>query len=156
MGFLRRLSSAIGGLALCLAVAVDFASVVLRHVGVRFYGSIEIIQFCVLAAISSALILASIEGAHASVHLLVTRVGPRMRGVLGRLSDGLTALAFILLLTGGAWVAADLWPQDERSDLLRLPFAPARLLWAVALVACIGVVIHRFVIGERAEAGRHD
>jgi TRAP-type C4-dicarboxylate transport system permease small subunit len=134
--WLRRASQWIGGAALLGAVGVDFVSVVARHVGLRLLGSIEIIQFCIVAAISSALVLATLEGSHAAVHLLVTRVSPRAQALLHRVSDGFSVVAFAALLVGNLWVFSDLLPLEERSDLLHLPFAPARAFFCVALALC--------------------
>ena len=130
---LLRASYGIGGAALFAMVAVDFTSVAARHLGLRVLGAIEIIQICIVVAISAAILAATLQGAHAAVHLLVTRVGPRARLGLERLSDVLSVTLFLGLLFGGTWVLKDLWPQDERSDLLRLPFAPARMVWCLAL-----------------------
>jgi len=131
--FLLRVSVGLGGCALLAAVAIDFTSVVARHIGLHVSGAIELIQFCIVAAISAALLVATLEGAHASVQLLTSRAPEAWRRRLEWLSDGLSFLALSALLVADAWVAADLWPQDERSDLLGLPFAPARVLWCAAL-----------------------
>jgi TRAP-type C4-dicarboxylate transport system permease small subunit len=133
---LLRASYGIGGAALFAMVAVDFTSVAARHLGLRVLGAIEIIQICIVIAISAAILTATLEGSHAAVHLLVTRVGPRARRALERLSEILSVVLFMGLLIGGLWVAIDLWPMDERSDLLRLPFAPARFVWCLALLLC--------------------
>ena len=130
---LSRASFWLGGAALFLAMAMDFVSVVVRHLGLRVVGSVEIIQLCIVAAISSAMVLATASGSHAAVHLLTTRLSPRLREAFQRGADLMTSVTFAILLAGDAWILVDLWPLDERSDLLGLPFAPARLLWCLSL-----------------------
>jgi TRAP-type C4-dicarboxylate transport system permease small subunit len=149
---LLRAFLTLGGLALFAMIGVDFASVVARHLGLRFLGSIEIVQLCIVVAVGSALVAATLTGAHASVHLLVSRVNPAWRARLERLSEAATLLAFALLCAGGLWVLADLWPLDERSDLLRLPFAPARVFWGLVLALAATVSLAGLFAAPGAEA----
>ena len=151
MSVLRRVCLITGGLAMFMAVLLDFGSVVARHVGLRAVGSLEISQFCITALISSAVVLATLEGAHASVHLLVTRVGPQVKVLLERLSEVLTFVAFAGLAAGDIWVASELLPLDERSDLLHLPFAPARLLWSTCLAVCAILAVLRLFRSPRLD-----
>jgi TRAP-type C4-dicarboxylate transport system permease small subunit len=148
---LDRASLILGGAALACAVAIDFTSVVARHLGLSVLGAIEIIQFCIVAAISSALLSASLHGSHAAVHLLVTRVGPRMKLLLHRFSDLLTVALLIAVLTGSLWVLIELMHLDERSDLLRLPFAPARMLWCLSLALTAAVTAAGLIAAPQAE-----
>ena len=40
----------------------------------------------------------------------------------------------LLLAAGSVWILAELAPKGEQSDLLHIPFAPARVLWTLVLV----------------------
>ncbi len=141
-GLLTGVPIAIGSAALVAAMLVDFASVLGRHIGFRVTGAIEIVQVCVTAAIASALVIATLRGAHAAVHLVTSRLPKGAQIVVGRISDLLTAAVFIALLTGDAWLTLDVWSQNEKSDLLGLPIVPARLVWCagLALTALISFV----------------
>lgn len=114
-------------------MAADFAGVVGRAIGWNPLGLVEVVQVCVVGAISAALVMATLEGAHAAVHMLTGRLPPRLRQVLGRLSDGLGALLFASLAAGSAWMLSDTWALDERTDVLGLPVAPERIACLVAL-----------------------
>jgi TRAP-type C4-dicarboxylate transport system permease small subunit len=132
-GLLSTACYAIGGFALLAAMATDFVSVVTRHFGFGTVGALEIVQYCIVGAISAAIVIATLNGAHAAVHLLVERVGPATKRALHVLSDVFTALFFAGVLIGDIWLASDVWNRDERSDLLGLPIAPARIIWCVSL-----------------------
>jgi TRAP-type C4-dicarboxylate transport system permease small subunit len=149
---LLRVFLTLGGVALFAMIGVDFTSVVGRRFGLRVFGSIEINQLCIVVAVGSALMAATLTGAHASVHLLVSRVNQAWRVRLERLSETATLLAFALLCAGGLWVLADLWPQDERSDLLHLPFAPARVFWGLALALAAAVSLASLFVPAEAES----
>jgi TRAP-type C4-dicarboxylate transport system permease small subunit len=125
----------VGGAALLIAVATDFLAVVGRHIGVPLLGSIEVVQAAVLVAASAAIVVATIERRHAVVHLLTNRLSPEGRGRLARLGDALGALLFAAFLAGAAWIAADMWQGHEESELVRIPFAPLRLIEIAALAA---------------------
>ncbi|CAN5904321.1 hypothetical protein BH11PSE1_BH11PSE1_09620 [soil metagenome] len=123
---------AIGGVGLFAAMAVDFLSVVGRHSGLPFAGSIEIVQVCVVIATSAALVGATLAGTHAAVHVITERLPPGPRLVLARLAALLSTLFFSGLAVGGFWLLSDTLPGDERTDLLHLPLGPLRILWCSA------------------------
>ena len=127
-----RLVFGAGAIALLAAMAVDFASVVGRHLGFPFLGSIELVQVCVVVAASAALVGATLSGAHAAVHVITERLPPGQRRFWARVAALLGAVFFALLAAGSAWLAADTLPGDERTELLQLPFFPFRLVWTLA------------------------
>lgn len=126
---------ALGGVGLFAAMAVDFLSVVGRHVGLPFAGAIEIVQVCVVIAASAALVGATLAGTHAAVHVITERLPAGPRRVLARLAALLATAFFAGLAIGGLWLLSDTLPGDERTDLLHLPLAPLRLLWCAACAA---------------------
>jgi TRAP-type C4-dicarboxylate transport system permease small subunit len=90
------------------------------------------VQVAVVLIASSAMIGATIVGAHAAVHIVTERLSPRGARIAQRVADALSALTFILFAIGSAWVASDLWNGHERTELLLLPLRWFRLLWIVA------------------------
>src|SRR5690606_37851628 len=112
MNMLRTLMIWTGGVALLAATAVDTVAVVGRQVGFAIHGAIELIQAAILLAGSVALIAATAASNHARVRIVVERLG-KSRAWLERGSELLTALFFLCLLSGSAWLAADLWSSHE-------------------------------------------
>ena len=131
----RGVALATGSIALLAAMAADFISVAGRHLGFSLLGATEFVQICVVVAISSALIVATLRGAHASVHILTERLPPATARFLSRCSDLLGAILFALLAAGSFWMLSDTLGLDERTDILGAPLAPARILWTAALAA---------------------
>jgi len=134
-----RVAFGAGSLALAGAMGTDFLSVAGRHLGHPLPGAIEVVQACIVVAVSSALIGATLAGAHAAVHVFTERMPETPRAMLARLANLLGALLFAALSVGGGWLLSDTWATDERSDLLGLPIAPLRIVWlgATAFVAVI-------------------
>lgn len=123
----------IGGLALLLAMTTDAAAVIGRHVGFPLRGSIELVQAFVLVSGSLAMVLATVSGEHARVHLLVDRVPPRARQVLKRLGLLCGSLLFLALLVACVLLARDVWSGHEESELLHVPYRPLRILAVIAM-----------------------
>jgi TRAP-type C4-dicarboxylate transport system permease small subunit len=136
-GWLARALILCGGTCLFLAVATDFAAVVVRHVGHGLFGSTELVQWLIVGIVSTSLVFATLHDAHAAVQLLAARLGPRAKSIQHRATEAVTALVLLVMLTGSAWVFILLLPLDERSDLLGLPIAPARFLWSAALLIAV-------------------
>ncbi|WP_114952097.1 TRAP transporter small permease subunit [Sphingosinicella terrae] len=140
-----RLLVAIGGGALLLAMAADAVAVVGRHVGLPLLGSIELVQAAVLLSAAAAIVVATVRGSHAVVHLLVERWSPRGRFWL-EVAIGLSsAFFFAALLAGTVWIAADLWNGHEESELLRIPYRPLRIAVAASAAAVAITFLVRIV-----------
>lgn len=129
-----RVAFLIGGTGLFLAMATDAIAVLGRHTGFALLGSIEVVQACIVLIASSAMVFATLKGAHAAVHILTERLDLAMVARLARLSAVLSALVFLILAGGCLWLVADLWSGAERTELLHIPIVPLRLLQITALL----------------------
>jgi TRAP-type C4-dicarboxylate transport system permease small subunit len=134
MGLLVRAAMGIGSIAMLGAMVTEALAVAGRHTGIPFVGSIELVQACVVVATSSAIVAATVLGAHARVHLLIERLSPTARTLLLRFADLLSAALFAVLAIGSIWIASEVWGGDERSSLLNLPIAALRAFWCGAAV----------------------
>jgi TRAP-type C4-dicarboxylate transport system permease small subunit len=147
---MRRLLLAVGAAALLLAMASDALAVLGRHVGFAVNGAIELFQVCAVVALSSAILIATLDARHAAVDLLVLRVSDRGKAWLGHLAAAACAAAFGLITIGSIWVAIDLWSTHEMTEQLGIPLRGFRLFW----IACSGAVTLFFlraaIRGKRA------
>jgi TRAP-type C4-dicarboxylate transport system permease small subunit len=125
------------GGALLAAMVVNTTAMLGRQLHRPLLGAIELVQASVLFASAGALLLASIEHAHARVHLLLDRLPPAWQAVLGRVHALAALLYYAGLLAGSVWIAADLWSGHEESELLRIPYRPLRVAVVVVLVALV-------------------
>lgn len=138
----------IGGLALFLAMATDAAAVIGRHVGLPLRGSIELVQGFVLVSGSLAMVLATVAGEHARVHLLVDRVPERLKAFLQRAGLLCGALFFAALLAASVMIARDVWSGYEESELLHVPYRPLRILSVVAMAGVVLLFIRQAFAGR--------
>lgn len=128
----------VGGGALLLAMATDGIAVIGRHIGHPLLGSIEIIQAAVLVAGCASLVVATLAGVHARVHLLVDRLPTPGRDLLARAGMLAGALLFASLAVASAWIAADLWAGHEESEWLHVPYRPLRIIAVAAALTVAG------------------
>lgn len=140
----------IGGFALLFAMATDAVAVLGRHLGVPLLGSIEMVQAAMLVASSAAVVSATLAEKHAVVHLLVGRLRPRTQRLLARLHSLLCAVFFAALAYGSVWIAYDLRRGHEESELLRIPYAPLRIICILAMLGAAVIYVAR--IGRRRAA----
>ena len=147
MSALRNLMVWTGGAALLAATAVDTVAVIGRQVGFRVHGAIELIQAAVLVAGAVALVAATAARAHARVRIVVERLA-NARPWFDRLSEGLAAVFLAALLTGSAWLSADLWNSHEVSEVAGVPWRWMRLAANLALAAML-VLTLRHMVGSR-------
>jgi TRAP-type C4-dicarboxylate transport system permease small subunit len=133
----------VSGGALLVAMAVDTLAMIGRQIGLPLIGAIEIVQAAVLLAGSGALVVATLDAAHARVNLLLDRLPPRTRALLERGHGLAAALFFAALFAGSAWIAMDLWGGHEESELLRIPYRPLRVAVALTLLALLVLALAR-------------
>lgn len=140
----------VGAAALLFAVAVDAIAVIGRHIGKPLLGSIELMQAAILIAASAAIVSATMVDKHAVVHLLIDRLSPRARRIMDRVHAALCALFFAALAAGSIWIALDLRGGNEESELLRIPYAPLRMVSIIAVLAVALVYVLR-IAGRRRD-----
>jgi TRAP-type C4-dicarboxylate transport system permease small subunit len=145
---MQRLLTMLGGGALLLATGTELAAVLGRYIGVPLLGSIELVQAAVLVSASTSIVLATIAGRHAMVHLLLDRVGPRARTWLQRVNYGGAVLFFGALAAGSIWIASELWSGQEETELLRIGYRPLRML-AIGAVLFTALLFLRLAFRER-------
>ena len=138
----------LGGIALLFAMAVEALAVLGRHIGIPLPGSIELVQAAILVASSAAMLSATLANKHARVRLVMNRLKGAPLVWLGRVQALFSILFFCALAAGSIWIFMDLWGGFEESEVLRIPFAPLRI---VCIVSVLGVAIdflRRFRRGE--------
>lgn len=133
----------VGAAGLLFAIGADAVAVLGRHLGIPLLGSIELMQAAILLAASAAIVLATVAKKHAVVHLLIDRLSPGQRSVMERVHALLGAVFFAALSIGSVWIAFDLRNGHEQSELLRIPFAPLRMLSIVAVLAVTAIYLVR-------------
>jgi TRAP-type C4-dicarboxylate transport system permease small subunit len=131
------------GGALLMAMFVDSVAMIGRQIALPLIGSIELVQAAVLLAGSGALIVATLDAAHARVNLLLDRLPERPRRLIDRVHALAAALLFAAFLTGSTWIAVDLWNGYEESELLRIPYRPLRVAVALTLVVLLLLSLRR-------------
>jgi TRAP-type C4-dicarboxylate transport system permease small subunit len=139
----------VGAAGLLLAIGADAVAVLGRHLGIPLLGSIELMQAAILLASSAAIVLATVANKHAVVHLLIDRLSPRRRAMMERVHAMLSAVFFAALSIGSVWIAYDLRDGHEQSELLRIPYAPLRVVSIVAVLAVAAIYLVR-AFGKRA------
>jgi len=135
------------GGALLGAVATDSLAMLGRQIQVPLIGSIELVQAAVLVASAGALVVATLDGAHARVNLLRDRVPATWRAGLDRLHALAASVVHASLLAGTVWIAMDLWSGHEESELLRIPYRPLRLAVALSFATLLALSLRH--LGRR-------
>lgn len=141
----RRLTGcafAIGATGLLLAMATDAIAVLGRHLGLPLLGAIELVQTCVVLASAASIVIATLHGSHARVHILTERLPTHWQGYLNRAADLSAACVFVAIAAGSCWILLELWSGHETTELLRIPLRWLRLYWLLAalLVAALFVI----------------
>jgi TRAP-type transport system small permease protein len=133
----------LGATALLFAMSADAIAVLGRHIGLPLLGSIELVQAAMLVASSAAIVSATLAEKHAVVHLLIDRLSPNLQARMQRIHAGLCAVFFTLLAAGSIWIAYDLWGSFEESEILKIPYAPLRIISIAAVVAVALIYLRR-------------
>jgi TRAP-type C4-dicarboxylate transport system permease small subunit len=144
----RSLLFYIGTAGLVATMGIETAAVIGRRIGVPVTGALEIAQAAIVPAACAAMLIATLHGAHAAVHMLTDRLPERLRDQALRLGNLLAALCFAALCAGSAWLAAEYWNSFEQTEVLHIPFRPLR---AVITLAAGGLACAFFLRALRPE-----
>lgn len=142
-GLFHRVVFLVGAGGLLLATATDALGVLGRHTAVPLLGAIEVVQCAIILIASAAMVAATLERAHASVHIFTERMRPATVRLLDRGTSLLGALLFAIMVAGSVWVAADLWHGHERTEILHIPLRALRLVWIGAALIVCGLFLSR-------------
>ncbi len=105
------------------------------------------VQAAMLVTSSVGVVAATLAEKHAVVHLLIDRMAARTRRALLRIHALLCAVFFAALAVGSLWIAYDLRGGHEQSELLRIPYAPLRIISILAMLGAASICAAR--VGKR-------
>ena len=139
-----------GSAGLLCMMLVEAAAVIGRHVGIPVTGALEIVQAAIVPAACAGMLIATLRGAHAAVHMLTERLPAATRRALELGSACLAASFFAARCGGAAWLAAEYWNSFEQSEVLHLPFRPLRLMVTLTGAAlAVAFVYHALRPGKK-------
>jgi len=141
----RGLLFYMGAIGLVTATLIDTIAVSGRWLSLPLHGALEIIQAAVLITACSAMLTATLEESHATVHLLLNRVGPRVKAVLTRAASLVAAALFVGLTIASIWLVIEHWDGHEESELLHIPLRPLRLLCCASMLLILIVFAWRAI-----------
>jgi TRAP-type C4-dicarboxylate transport system permease small subunit len=127
------------------ATVIEAIAVSGRWLSLPLHGALEIIQAAVLVTACVSMLTATLEGSHATVHLLLNRVGPPVKAVLTRLASLISAALFVALTIASVWLVIEHWDGHEESELLHIPLRPLRLLCSVSMLLIVVVFAWRTI-----------
>jgi TRAP-type transport system small permease protein len=113
--------------------------------------SIELVQAAMLVASSAAIVSATLAEKHAVVHLLIDRLSPIAQARMRRIHAALCAIFFILLAVGGIWIAYDMRGSYEESEVLKIPYAPLRMI-SIAAILAVALINLRRIARKRIDS----
>lgn len=132
----------VGAAGLLTTMGVETAAVIGRRLGMPLTGALELAQAAIVPAACAAMLIATLRGAHAAVHVLTDRLPATVRRRALAVGSVLAGLCFAALCAGSAWLAADYWNSFEQTEVLHIPFRPLRALVTLAAGA-LAVVYFR-------------
>ena len=135
----------IGAIGLVTATVIDTIAVSGRWLSLPLHGALEIIQAAVLLTACASMVIATLEGTHATVHLLLNRVGPRMQRLLSRVASVIGVVFFAGLTVASVWLTIEHWDGHEESELLHIPFRPLRILCSLSMLIIVAVFAYRVI-----------
>jgi TRAP-type C4-dicarboxylate transport system permease small subunit len=134
-----------GSAGLLSMMLVEFLAVLGRHTGLPVMGALEIVQAAIVPAACAAMLIATLHGAHAAVHMLTERMSERAQKAVRRAGCVVAGVFFSFLCVGSVWLAIEAWDTFEQTEVLHIPFRPLRALVALAAAALAILFFHRAV-----------
>ena len=152
--FSRSLES-VGVMGILLMFLVNFIDVVGAKLFVwPFPGSVEIISFSQIVAISPAMAFTLILGRHIRVEFIIDRFPKRIRAAISSISSFLSLILFVLLLWQSYLYGQSLQKAGEIGSTSYLPFYPfAYFIAFCSIPVCLAFLVE--ILKSLAEAFNH-
>jgi len=125
----------IGAGALLATMLVETVAVIGRHLRLPLTGALELVQVAIVPAACASMLITTLRGSHAAVHLLTDRMPGSVQRQVFRTGAALAGICFAALTAGCAWLTADYWNSFEQTEVLHIPFRPVRVLVTLAAAA---------------------
>ena len=125
----------IGSGALLATMLVETAAVIGRHIHLPLMGALELVQVAIVPAACASMLVATLRGAHAAVHLFTDRMPASAQRWTLRAGSALAAACFAALAVGSAWLTLEYWHSFEQTEVLHIPFRPVRVLVTLSAAA---------------------
>jgi TRAP-type C4-dicarboxylate transport system permease small subunit len=132
-----------GSAGLLAMMVVETLAVLGRRVGAPFTGALELAQVAIVPAACAAMLIATLRGSHATVHVLRSRLPARARVPFERACSIFAGVFFAAVCAGSAWLAGENWNAFEQTEVLHIPFWPLRLLATAAAGALASIFLLR-------------
>lgn len=132
-----------GALALLSIGALMTMGVITRFSGGMISGATEISEMLVIIMSSMSLLAATVYDAHPRVHMLVDRMTPRTRRLVGALVAALATGFWTIATFITGRVTIENARLVEETELLRLSVIPYRAIWTVSLAVLTLVLLIR-------------
>jgi TRAP-type C4-dicarboxylate transport system permease small subunit len=139
----------VGAIGLLSVMVIESIAVVGRHARMPLLGALEMAQAAIAPAACASMIIASLAGTHAVVHLVSERLPEHWRAHTARVCALLSAIFFSSLCIGAGWLLGDYWNSFEETDVLHIPFRPLRVLVTISAGALALIFFARAVRGGR-------
>ena len=133
----------IGSIGLLAEMIIVFISAIMRNLGLVFPGSIEVVETIIVVVVSAALVMTTLAASHATVKLVIDRVGGKTKYFLHYLIHLLGALFWLLMAIASFWILTDTWGDEERTMLISIPLAPLRIIWLLACLSIMCLLLRR-------------
>lgn len=144
-GIARGVLFYVGSAGLLALMLIEVIAVAGRHLRMPLLGALEMAQAAIVPAACASMIIASVAGAHAVVHLVTERLSEAARARLARVSALLAGLFFAGLCAGVTWLTVEFWNSYEETDVLHIPFRPLRVLVSGSALSLALLFLHRAV-----------
>ena len=139
----------VGSAGLLSVMAIEAVAVAGRHLRTPLLGALEMAQAAIVPAACASMVIASLAGAHATVHLVTERLPERLRGWVARASALLAAVFFTALAVAAGWLTQEFWNSYEQTDVLQIPFRPLRVLITLSAGTLALIFLARALRGGR-------
>ena len=118
------------------------SNVALRPFGKPITPTYELVEIMAAAAISFAVLYATVERAHIVINILVSRLPQQVRAIFDSFTSFLGFGTWALLAIASAIYAWEQWLLIEITDILDIPYFPFRCVWVFAMaIMCLVLLI---------------
>ncbi len=105
-------------------------------------GTFELTEFMLVIIVFAAIGYAQIRGDHISIEIMVSRLSPRIQGIIGCITNFLSLAMFSLVTWRAVVYARHLFSAQDVSGVLKLPVYPFLIVVSIgSFIFCLAMLV---------------
>lgn len=137
--------TALGAVFLVAVALLITTMVIFRAFNIGLPGTFDLAETMVIVVISFAMLYGQLNDSHIRADIAIERLTGRLRYSIEGFNAIVSIFYWAIILIASAWLMWRKLGVGEETDILKVPYAPFRMIWVFTLILMVILLIFKFI-----------